>query len=76
MSEHDYNPHGLNETLARVETKLDAMLVEQKSLRSDHEYDRERINALERWRSWNMGFAAACSGIAVKLWLWFKGGPG
>lgn len=75
MSEHDYNPNGLHETLARIDANQQALLGEFKALRVDHDFDRRRINSLEKWKSWTFGFSAAVSaGIAWMVKLWPKGG--
>lgn len=72
MSERDYNPNGLHETMARIDTNQTSLLAEFRELRADHEFDRQRINGLERWRSWSLGFSTAVSGLATAVWHWLQ----
>lgn len=74
MSDPDYNPTGLRETMARIDANQAALLAEFRALRSHHEHDRQRINSLERWRSWNLGFSAAISAGGAAFWSWLTGG--
>ena len=57
---NDFNPNSIDATLARIEAKLDASILQQT-------VDRADIEDLKKWRWFSAGIGAAIGFIADKL---------
>lgn len=75
MSANDYNPNRLDAVLSRIETKLDATIKEMALHRDATARDmaalRKDVNALQAFKWWLMGVAAAAGATAGKVVAYF-----
>jgi len=60
MSHEEFNRNSIDATMARIETKIDMILVEQKKDKAD-------IEDLKKWRWFSAGLGAAVAFAAEKL---------
>ncbi len=67
-------PDSIHVALARLETKMDAVLEDLRENKHAREGIYKRLNALETWRSWLAGAFALIAGALAYFDIRLKGG--